>query len=101
MKLVHVTILAVLAVFVAHLVSGSPFAQKQTTIVTEFVRNAPAANSGELPAGWVLTGWRGKADIRLIHDGRTPCAGNGYLALNPVQSHSPCPAGIATLGQFV
>ncbi|MDE0333036.1 MAG: DUF3047 domain-containing protein [Nitrospinae bacterium] len=69
MRHVYPAIFAVTVVFVAIQLSGSAFAQSGSVVVTDFVSSPNQKNSEQLPKGWALKVWQGRADVRLIQDG--------------------------------
>ena len=68
MKYIHPAIFAVLAIFMAAQLPGSVYAQQKIIVVTDFALNPAQNNSDQLPKGWALKVWHGKADVRLIRD---------------------------------
>lgn len=68
MKYIPPAIFAVLAIFVATNLPAPAFAQKERVVVTDFDLSPAHKNSTQLPKGWALKVWHGRADIRLIQD---------------------------------
>ena len=68
MRRFHPAIFAVLAIFVATQLPGIASAQKARVVVSDFTLSAVQKNSEQLPIGWALKVWHGKADVRLIQD---------------------------------
>ena len=68
MRYFHPAIFAVLATFVAAQHPCPAFAQKERVVVTDFALSPSQKNSKQLPKGWALKVWHGRADIRLIQD---------------------------------
>ena len=68
MKYIPAATFAVLATFVATNLPNPVFAQKERVVVSDFALNPAQKNSIQLPKGWALKVWHGRADIRLIQD---------------------------------
>ncbi len=68
MKYIHSAIFAALAIFAAVQLPGPAYAQEENMIVTDFALSPVQTNSDQLPKGWALKVWHGKADVRLIRD---------------------------------
>lgn len=61
-------IFAVLAIFVATNLPAPAFAQSEKVVVSDFALRPAQKSSMQLPKGWALKVWHGRADIRLIQD---------------------------------
>lgn len=68
MKFFPPAIFAVVAIFVAILLLGTASAQAEKIVVTDFALNPAQKNSKQLPKGWALKVWQGRADVQLIQD---------------------------------
>ena len=68
MKFFPPAIFAVVAIFVATLLLGSASARAEKIVVTDFALNPAQKNSKQLPKGWALKVWHGRADVQLIRD---------------------------------
>lgn len=68
MKYFPPAIFAVAAIFVAIPLLGSASAQAEKIVVTDFALNSAQKNSKQLPNGWALKVWHGRADVQLIQD---------------------------------
>ena len=68
MKYIRLPIIAVMATLMATQLLGSASAQKEKVVVTDFTLSPAQENSRQLPKGWALKVWHGKADVRLIWD---------------------------------
>ena len=68
MKYIHPAICAALVIIAATQLPGPAYAQQKKMVVTDFALNSVEENSDQLPKGWALKVWHGKADIRLIRD---------------------------------
>ena len=68
MKYIRLAIIAVMAILMATQLLDSASAQEEKVVVTDFTLSPAQENSRQLPKGWALKVWHGKADVRLIWD---------------------------------
>ncbi len=68
MRNAKATILVILTIFMPLQFPGLAFAQKQKIVVMDLTVSRPKKNFNELPKGWRLKVWQGKADIQLVQD---------------------------------
>ena len=60
--------LAAMAIFAAIQQSDPAFAQNNRLVVSDFAMSSVQNNSEQIPKGWALKVWHGRADVRLIQD---------------------------------
>ena len=68
MRYTHTAGFAVLAIFLAAQLPTPALAQNENIVVTDFAVSPAQKDFKQLPKGWALKVWHGRADVRLIKD---------------------------------
>ena len=68
MRYTHTAGFAVLAIFLAAQLPTPALAQNENIVVTDFAVSPAQKDIKQLPKGWALKVWHGRADVRLIKD---------------------------------